>query len=386
MRKNNFRRTLLIMKLINVIDRGVIYENPLPQLKSRHGYFPSVQQLPDKSIIAAYVKGEAFESVDQTTVMARSFNGGKIWSHDSQIYNKSHGDFPLIDYLKITYVGGDKLVAIGYEYLRKDVSLPIGNPKTGGVLDDNVIFLKSENLGTDWSNPIIIKTSFKEPVEASAPLTVLKDDSWVTPIANFPNWEGVIEEGYHGRLLRTNDNGATWDDSTVTMEFPRRSVTIYEQRLCQLQDSGTIVVIAWNEDVRNGKRLANHYALSHDNGYTFEEPKSTGIMGQASSVMCIGKDRVLALHSIRRDTDRPGIYGYIVNLSRYDWDIEDGGILWEPDTPVSKNIRMAEIFSCLKFGQPSAIKLFDGTYMMVHWAIEGGQGKILWTKLAIADK
>lgn len=372
------------MGRIRVIDSGVIYENPLPQLKSRHAYFPGVQQLPDESIIAAYVMGEAFESVDQTTVLTRSFDGGKEWKCIGRIYDKSQNNIPVSDYFKLTYIGGNNLVAIGYEFIRKDPNLPIGNPETGGALDDNVIFSISKDLGKTWSFPKIIKTSFKGPVEASAPLTVLSDGSWVTPIANFPNWAGNAEEGYYGRLLRSNDNGRTWDDKTITMEFPERSVTVYEQRICQLQGSG-VVVIAWNEDIKENRKLPNHYALSYDNGYTFGEPISTGIMGQSSSVTNICGNKVLALHSIRRDTDRPGIYGYIVDLSKGSWDIEDSSIIWEPNSPITKQAKMAEVFSHLKFGQPSAIKLLDGSYIMTHWVIEDGQGKVLWTRLSIQE-
>ncbi len=63
------------MAFIDVHENGIIYENPLPQLRSRNAYFPGIQQLPDGSIIAAYTIGEAFESVDQTTYVAKSL----IW-------------------------------------------------------------------------------------------------------------------------------------------------------------------------------------------------------------------------------------------------------------------------------------------------------------------
>ena len=36
-----------------------------------------------------------------------------------------------------------------------------------------------------------------------------------------------------------------------------------------------------------------------------------------------GGEKLLALHAKRRDTDRPGIYGYIVDLSGGNWNIEE---------------------------------------------------------------
>jgi len=38
----------------------------------------------------------------------------------------------------------------------------------------------------------------------------------------------------------------------------------------------------------------------------------------------------------------------------------------------------------VKFGQPSAIKLNDGTIAMSHWAIEEGQGRTYCTRLALS--
>jgi len=152
--------------------------------------------------------------------------------------------------------------------------------------------------------------------------------------------------------------------------------------MCQL-DSGMIVCIAWNEDSATGERMANHFTYSCDNGKTWSAPESTGIFGQASSVCAIGGERLLALHAIRRDTDRPGIYGYIVDLSKKTWNIVDSAVLWEPSVPVVKDAKMAEIFAFLKFGQPGAIKLANGDIMMSHWYAQEGQYKTVATRIEL---
>ena len=52
------------------------------------------------------------------------------------------------------------------------------------------------------------------------------------------------------------------------MEFPERNTTVWEQRLCELEN-GNLVVIAWNEVLATGERLPNHYAISEDDGKSF---------------------------------------------------------------------------------------------------------------------
>ena len=165
------------------------------------------------------------------------------------------------------------------------------------------------------------------------------------------------------------------------MDFGKK-VTCYEQRMCQLE-SGTIVSIGWNEDVETGERLENHFTYSTDNGNSFSAPIPTGIRGQASSVCALGGERLLALHAVRRDTDKPGIYGYVIDFSDKSWRIVDQLLVWAPGVPVSKDTKMAEIFSFLKFGQPGAILLSDGDVMMTHWCAEDGRYRTVATRIRL---
>jgi sialidase-1 len=373
---------LNVMYAIETIDEGVIFDNPLPQLKSRQGYFPNIVSTDSGRLIAAFTVGEAMESVDSATVISESTDEGKTWKMISSVIDKTGHKVPLSDCMKITYAGGSKLLALGYAFSRPDERLPLGNPQTGGLLDDQVIYTESNDLGLSWEISRKIETTFGSHVEASAPVTILKNGWYAAPIANFPNWDGTFEHDPCGRFLVSKDKGRTWDDSSLTMRFPEGHVSAYEQRACQL-GSGDIVVISWNEDLKTGKRLPNHYCISSDNGRTFTEPKSTGIMGQTASVMSFGGNRVLALHCRRRDTDKPGIYAYIADLSRGEWDILSEKKVWAPALPMAAMSNMAEVFSFIRFGQPSAIPLGKNVYMMVNWVIEDGQGKIAWHKLRI---
>ena len=56
--------------VIELIESHVVYENPKPMLRSRHGYFPGIVELPSGELLALVVIGEAFEAVDLTTHVA----------------------------------------------------------------------------------------------------------------------------------------------------------------------------------------------------------------------------------------------------------------------------------------------------------------------------
>ncbi len=367
---------------MKVINSSIIYENPLPQLKSRQDLFPFLCELNDGTLAMVHSIGEAFESVDKTSYISFSKDGGKSWSKPLKMFDTAEFGAPSSDCAKAVCLPDGRLLAVGYAFLRENPKLPIGNPKNGGLLDDIVFWSVSEDGGKSWSKRQEIKCAWGHHVEASAPITVLDDGTWITPVTGFPDWEGKSYGKMCGRALRSEDGGKTWNDDAVCMEFEGNNVTCYEQRFCQLE-SGTVVNIGWNENVETGERCENHYTYSTDGGKTWTKPETTGIMGQASSVCAIGGERLLALHAIRRDTDRPGIYACIVDFSEKKWNIVEKSVVWEPAVPMIKDKNMAEIFSFLKFGQPGAIKLSDGDVMMSHWFAEQGQYKVAATRIEL---
>ena len=367
---------------MKILESNIIYENPLPQLCSKQSFFPFLCELEDGTLAAVVVIGQAFESVDSASYITFSHDGGKTWDAPQRMFDLKGEENRLTDYCKVSALPDGRLVAMGYTYLRDDPEKPIGNPENGGTLDDFVFYAISKDGGKTWSDMIPIECAWGPHVEASAPLTIMKDGSWITPITGFPDWDGNMHGKLCGRALRSDDQGKTWQDNAVCMDFGDREITCYEQRMCQLE-SGTLVCIGWNEDVVTGQRLQNHFTASFDNGITWTKPVPTGVLGQASSVCALGGEKLLALHAVRRDTDQPGIYGYVIDFSDKTWNVVDSALLWQPKTPMLKDTKMAEIFSFLKFGQPGAILLRNGDIMMSHWFAQEGQYKTVASRIKL---
>ncbi len=365
---------------IQVDSEGVIYSNPLPQLRSRKAFFPGLVRLSGGRLMTAFALGEAMESVDQTTVLYESADGGKIWQPAGNLIPlEKRGTFS--DSAKLTALPDGQLAALGYRYDRSNPDLPIGNPATGGLLNSEVFFCRSGDGGRRWSDPRVIHTSFRGPVEASAPLSVLSDGAWVAPIANFRDWTGHSEEGLHGRLLRSDDRGATWSDRAVTMRFPGGATAVWEQRLCEYLPR-RLAVLAWVEDLAAGRGYDNQAALSSDGGQHFEPPMDTGIHGQAASLAALGGGLVLSLHSMRRQVSKPGILATVTDLSRGRWEVLAQRLIWRAGR-VRSNSAMPEVFSAVRFGQPSAIPLGEGAWMVVFWREEDGEASVRFLRVRI---
>lgn len=366
---------------MKTVASHLIYENPLPQLRAINSAFPFLCELPDGRILASHQMGQAFESVDGTSFLSESADGGITWSKPRQMFDKSGETVPLNDNCKISRLPDGRLVALGYQFFREDPELPLSN-ELGGLLDDEIFFSVSEDEGKTWCPRQAVPCAWGNHAEASAPITVLQDGSWATPITGFAKWDGTPSGRNCGRLLRSYDEGKTWNDDTVCTAFPGDTVTCFEQRLCQLED-GTIIVISWNEDMVTGQRYPNHLAFSHDNGKTFSAPVPTDIFGQTASVLALDGTKVLTLHAVRRDTDRPGIYACVADVSGDQWKPEAVECVWEPETPIIKNLKAAAVFAFLKFGQPGAIRLSDGDVLMSHWLCEQGQYKTCATRIKL---
>jgi hypothetical protein len=123
--------------------------------------------------------------------------------------------------------------------------------------------------------------------------------------------------------------------------------------------------------------MNNHITISTDNGKSFCKPIDTGIHGQASSIVALGGDKVMTIHAVRRDTREPGIYAALADLSGGKWKLESIERIWAPDTPVTKDMHMADIFAYMKFGQPSGIITDDGKFLLFHWECKNGQYRTL---------
>ena len=347
-----------------------VYDNPIPQIRSRQALFPNICELDDGTLLCCFYMAEAMDAADARCYLAESRDGGRIWSEPWRMFTEDIGES---EYCKCTSLGDGRVFALGYGAVRNDRNALLSNPATGGLLPHRVFYSVSKDNGKTWIGKVPIPDAWHAHAEASAPVVKLADGSLAAPITGFPDWEGKMTAPLCGRCLISRDGGKTWNDDTVCMDFGNGEVSCYEQRFCVLA-SGTVVNIGWNENLKTGERLPNHITYSEDNGCSFSRPISTGVMGQAASLCALDGEKFLAVVARRRDTDRPGIYGYVCDFSDRTWNVIEEGVIWSAGNgPIIRDEKMPEIFGFIKFGQPSVTRLKDGRLMLCFWYRQDGQ-------------
>jgi sialidase-1 len=369
--------------VIDHIDSHVVYENPQPMLRSRHGYFPGLVQLASGELLALLVIGEAFESVDLTTYVARSSDDGRTWTLQGPLLDKSRDARPTSDFLKPLVLRDGSLIALGYRFDRDDPEQTIAILETDGALPGDDIVASSTDSGRTWSAARIVPRRTPELLEIPSRATQLASGDIVATAGLFTMPDGTNPSGQFGPLLRSTDGGVTWDDSVRYFDSPGHTVAAYESHVCEMQP-GRLVAICWAFDIRAGRYLANQVTVSHDDGYTWSSPIDTGIAAESANLLYLGGERLLSIHC-HRGAD-VGLVVRVVDVSGDRWTPLAERVIWGGSMPQQTHDGQSffEFAHSIRFGQGSLLRSQSGDILATHWCVVDGQGRVLTHRLRIA--
>ena len=366
------------MGRIEALSQTIIYDNPIPTLRSRHGFFPGIARTRSGDLVALVSVGEAFESNDHQVHVIRSADRGGSWVMEGPLHRKAKRG---LGSLKPTLLDDGTLMAIGYAFYRDNPDVLV-NEQTGGLPPgDNLVTFSSDD-GRTWSLPARMELSRPEMLELAGPCIQLRGSGDLLALASpLTRWDGTRPSGNVGIVVRSKNRGTTWNDKAVYFDHP--SITPLEARLCQLDD-GRIIGIIWALDEKRGVALNNHVVVSRDEGKTWSSPLDIGIAAQASNLLPLHGNRLLSVHA-HRESEPIGVIVRLCELTDDDrWTTFTELNLW--DRAAAKRVTsFGDMGTNLKFGQPAIIALGDGEYLVYHWAIENGQGRVLGHRIRLHE-
>ena len=369
--------------MIEVVESHVIFDNPKPMLRSRHGYFPGIVQLPSGDLLALVVIGEAFEAVNLRTHVLRSADLGRTWEEEGPLDRGASDPFPISDFLKPWLLHDGSLIALGYRFHRHDPEQPIAILETDGALPGDNAVSFSRDAGRTWTRPTVFPTSYPELIEVPSRPLQLRSGDIVATGGLFKMPDGTSPSGQFGVLLRSRDGGRTWDDRTRYFDTPAHDVAAYESHVAELQP-GHLVAISWAFGA-GGRYLANQVTFSHDDGHTWTAPLDTGIRAESANLLALGGDQVLSIHSHRGED--VGLYVRRVDVAGERWHVLEEQLVWGKG--MGRQTKDGQSFHefawSIRFGQGSLTRLDNGDVLATHWCIVDGQGKVLTHRLRISD-
>jgi sialidase-1 len=368
---------------IQCCDSGVLYRYPKPHIHSVHAYFPSVAVMDNGELLATFVLGEAFESTDSRTHVARSRDDGKSWELETMLPHGGISEFSS-NYSRITAFPGGEVVVFTISHDRDQYAEEgLANPDTMGFVPTNLYLVRSYDYGVTWERPELMETSMQgSPFEICAPITPLSDGTWVIPSSTWPCWDGELPNPLQMLAFVSTDGGKTWPQHWDVMRDDEQNILYWESKIVELSE-GRLLAVAWAYDREAAQDLPNVYAFSDDGGKTWSSPASTGLQGQTLTPLVLEDGRIL---SVYRRIDKPGLWVNISRLEGDTWINESEEPLWGHTQAglTSSGADMVHNFNVLRFGAPCVAQLANGDIYVAFWCYEDCVSNIRWLKLRVS--
>jgi hypothetical protein len=298
------------------------------------GYFPVLAVMPDDSVAAVLRMGAGHLGLAGRLDVVRSTDGGLTWTAPVTIADSDADDRnPAFGY-------HDGALICAYHIQRNyDADGQYGS--FGKPLD--TMLTRSFDGGRTWETPYLLSYA---PINGASPygkIVALPDGTLLLPIYDWPREED--EEGaghtFSANILRSHDNGATWDDpSLIAGKFN-------ETGLVLLPDGKLVAAI------RTGfPGVPDHVWLttSDDAGYTWADPwQVTEHNEHPADLTLLSDGSVLMVYGRRHEPF--GVRGKVLR-----------GGEW------SDELVFADDAFCSDCGYPSSVRLSDGRMITAYYA------------------
>ena len=341
-------------------------------LDDRDSAYPQAIQLPNGDILCSFCVGGGPRAT-QGSDWARSKDGGHTWCLEGTIL-PAEKETDLKNHLKLSLSADKKTIyAYGSRHRRKP-------GQVFGEYFSEPIFCASTDEGLSWSAPQAIPLPRDGNFEIAHGILPLASGRLLAPAATLPAQDRLGEKVFAGI---SNDGGQTWPEHALVFFDPEKRYGYFEHKFAEIAP-GTLVAVSWTVTLGNIEDRPNSFAISKDDGATWEPPISTGIKGQTMTPIPLENNRLLILYN--RRYGKQGIVMGLVTFTEREWKVHFEGLLYDAGKYRPRSLyakKGAEELKSFAFGFPTAMKLFDGTILATHWCKEKGRFSIRWTKLRI---
>ncbi len=372
--------------MLEVIESGVLYRNPHPDLRAVHACFPMCLQLSAEELICVYRHGSAFASVDGRIAKLRSRDAGRTWVDEGLAWD----DPPAQAHYcyrgpGLTRLADGRLLMVASRWDRSDPDRTMYNPATEGYLPCDIVMFASEDQGRTWSPPWVVGLPPGLVANNSGPAIELPGGRLVLPVESWKAYDDPEPPPQRALALFSEDGGQSWGELTVVGDGVADGVYYWDQGMVGL-GGGRLLVTAWTHDAATDKDVFVHRILSADGGRTWSPPEPTNLQGQVTFPVDLGEGRLLAVYN-RRYGDRPGVMAALSADGGATWDLAGQVAVWDAvgqaNVGVAAGARELQQHITIAFGKPVAIRLSDGDVLASFWCTQACVTHIRWCRLRV---
>ena len=332
-------------------------------------------------LLCSFVAQSALGQNDFVPCLAASSDGGATWETRGPIWPHLRDRYSVNCSISRSAEGG--LFLFGSRTPRGQPGESFWCRETLGVLQNELIWSRSTDDGLNWLEPRPVSIPLPGAAEVPAPICVTRTGRWVAPYAPHNTFDPDLEvDLQHVVLMLSDDKGQSWRHTSMIRVTEEESY-VAEAWVTELSD-GRLLGTTWHLNRADGDDYPNAYALSHDQGQTWQPTRATPILGQSAGLAPLPDGKVLLAYNQRRH-DTPGVWLAVAKPSRDDFGVQANHIVWRADTATRHaSSGKSSNWTDFAFGEPAATVLPDNTVLVVFWCMQPGGTGIRFVKLRIA--
>jgi len=334
--------------------------------------------LDNNELLASFDIGEAVESFDYHTVVARSIDCGSSWTLEGPLLREVP---PSTTHSVRTSRRADGSV-IGFGgFYRRTPEADLVNRQTFGLVPVDLFTVGSNDGGRTWTTPKMIEAPLIGPSwEICHSIVDIGNGRWLAPTSTWRGWDGKDYPGDRAVVLISDDQGKSWSKFGTTFDGRKTELSYLEQSVIGLNVE-VVLAVAWVYDIDSGSTRPSVYAISRDGGETFTEPQVTGFESQTCKVLRLFDGRLLCVH---RSNDRVGLWATLASLENDSWiNLAEAPLWQDAGSGMKGKGNSADELSDLKFGHPTLRQIADNEVLILFWCQEQCLTNIRWIKLRL---
>ena len=315
---------------------------------------------------------------DFKPMLARSKDGGRSWSEGQLLWPHLQDQYSIFG--SASRAPDGDLLYFGTRYPIDTPGETFWSEATQGLKANELIWSRSADGGYTWAEPKVIPMPIPGAAEAPGALTVTRSGRMICCYAPYNTFDPqLIVDRNQIVALRSDDRGRTWQHNSM-IRFDSEHSTGAEAWVIELTDN-RLLGTTWHLNQQDKSDHPNAYAISLDGGDAWLPTRSTGIMGQSTSLAALPDGRALFIYNQRRHGE-PGVWLAVVRPTERDFGIESNAIAWHAQTRTqSGSSGEHSAWTDFSFGEPAVAVLPDNTLLLVLWCVQpAGQG-IRYVKL-----